>query len=435
MIHWEEPAPHVGLAILDRPERRNALNAEQCDALRGHLEANHHLRAIVFAGRGHVVLRRRRHRAPHRRAHRASRTARRTRSGPAFELLCDEIEHHPAPIIAAVHGPAIGAGTQLVVACDFRVAGPDAVFGIPASKLGIVLSPANVRRLVQLVGHHNAKDLLVTSRYVDRDEANRLGLVTRYVDHARGGAIAFASEIAALAPITVQGHKRAVNLVQRGRRARRRRGRRGARPGAAGVPQRRPPGGPRRVRGEADRELRRPLTPAGQPRRSASSFSDRPRAVGRVAHHGPRPAGRPARATTGTRCRRRIPRATSRRRPARARSRGRSAGRRRSRRSGPGSSRPAVAGVTISPASSARQNRSTSASVVASPPSPAPTTGRCSTFVPPVVRGSRPRGRASGVSERWNPVAVRPAGVSTSSSSSAANGTMLTRSAMSASST
>jgi enoyl-CoA hydratase/carnithine racemase len=66
---------------------------------------------------------------------------------------------------------------------------------------------------VQLVGHHNARDLLVTSRYVDRDEANRLGLVTRYVDHARGGAISFASEIAALAPITVQAHKRAVNLM------------------------------------------------------------------------------------------------------------------------------------------------------------------------------------------------------------------------------
>jgi len=212
MIHWEEPAPHVGLAILDRPERRNALNAEQCDALRGYLEANHHLRAIVLAGEGtsfcagaDIVRRTAEHTGL---AHGKEDSFR-----PAFELLCDEIEHHPAPIIAAVHGPAIGAGTQLVVACDFRVAGPDAVFGIPASKLGIVLSPANVRRLVQLIGPHNAKDLLVTSRYVNRDEANRLGLVTRYVDHARGGAIAFASEIAALAPITVQGHKRAVNLV------------------------------------------------------------------------------------------------------------------------------------------------------------------------------------------------------------------------------
>jgi enoyl-CoA hydratase len=212
MVHWQEPAPHVGLAIFDRPERRNAMNAEIVDELRGHLERNHHLRAIVFAGEGSsfcagadIVRRTEEHTGL---AHGKQDSFR-----PAFERLCDEIDSHPAPIIAAVHGPAIGAGTQLVVACDFRVAGPDAVFGIPASKLGIVLSPANVRRLVQLVGHHNARDLLVTSRYVDRDEANRLGLVTRYVDHARGGALAFASEIAALAPITVQSHKRAVNLM------------------------------------------------------------------------------------------------------------------------------------------------------------------------------------------------------------------------------
>ena len=211
MIHWQEPAPLVGLAILDRPERRNALNAELCDELRGHLERNHHLRAVVIAGEGSsfcagadIVRRTAEHTGL---AHGKEDSFR-----PAFELLCDAIEHHPAPIIAAVHGPAIGAGTQLVVACDFRVAGPDAVFGIPASKLGIVLSPANIRRLVQLVGEHNAKDLLVTSRYVDRDEARRLGLVTREVVDTRTDAIAFASEIAALAPITVQSHKRAVNL-------------------------------------------------------------------------------------------------------------------------------------------------------------------------------------------------------------------------------
>jgi enoyl-CoA hydratase len=211
MIHWHEPAPHVGMAVLDRPERRNALNAEICDELRGHLERNHDLRAIVFAGEGtsfcagaDIVRRTEEHTGL---AHGKEDSFR-----PAFELLCDEIEHHPAPVIAAVHGPAIGAGTQLVVACDFRVAGPDAVFGIPASKLGIVLSPANVRRLVQLVGQHHAKDLLVTSRYVDRDEANRLGLVTRCVDDTRADAVAFASEIAALAPITVRSHKRAVTL-------------------------------------------------------------------------------------------------------------------------------------------------------------------------------------------------------------------------------
>lgn len=212
MIRWETPAHHVGLAILDRPERRNALNAEMCDALRGYLEAAPDLRAVVIAGEGtafcagaDIVRRTADHSGL---AHGKEDSFR-----PAFELLCDAIENYPAPVIAAVHGPAIGAGTQFAVACDFRVAGPDAVFGVPASKLGIVLSPANITRLVRLVGHSNARDLLVTSRYVDRDEAGRLGLVTRTVVDARDEALAFASDIAALAPITVQGHKRAVNLV------------------------------------------------------------------------------------------------------------------------------------------------------------------------------------------------------------------------------
>ena len=212
MIHWETPAPHVGLAILDRQDRRNALNAEMCDELRGHLESAHDLRAIVVAGEGSAfcagadIVRRTED-------HGGLAHGRNDSFRPAFELLCNEIEQHPAPVIAAVHGPAIGAGTQFVVACDFRVAGPKAVFGIPASKLGIVLSPANVTRLVQLIGHSHARDLLVTSRYLDRDEANRLGLVTRFASEARADALKFAAEIAALAPITVQGHKRAVNLV------------------------------------------------------------------------------------------------------------------------------------------------------------------------------------------------------------------------------
>ncbi len=212
MIRWETPADHVGLAILDRPERRNALNAELCDALRGHLEAAPDLRAVVIAGEGtafcagaDIVRRTADHSGL---AHGKQDSFR-----PAFELLCNAIENYPAPVIAAVHGPAIGAGTQFAVACDFRIAGPDAVFGVPASKLGIVLSPANITRLVRLVGHSNARDLLVTSRYVDRDEARRIGLVTRTVSDTRAEALAFASEIAALAPITVQGHKRAVNLV------------------------------------------------------------------------------------------------------------------------------------------------------------------------------------------------------------------------------
>lgn len=212
MIRWDEPAAHVGVAILDRPERRNALNAELCDELRGHFERSHHLRAVVIVGEGSAfcagadIVRRT---ADHGGLQHGGEDSFR----PAFELLLDSIEHHPAPVIAAVHGPAIGAGTQLVVACDFRVAGPNAVFGIPASKLGIVLSSANIRRLALLVGQSAARDLLITSRQLDRDGAEQLGLVTRRVEDVRAEAIEFASQIAALAPVTVQAHKRALNLV------------------------------------------------------------------------------------------------------------------------------------------------------------------------------------------------------------------------------
>lgn len=212
MIRWETPADHLGHAILDRPERRNALNADLCDDLRSRLDSSPGLRAVVISGEGTAfcagadVVRRTED-------HRGLEHGNGDSFRPAFELLCDAIETYPAPVIAAVQGPAIGAGTQLAVACDFRIAGPDAVFGVPASKLGIVLSPANIARLVRLVGPGHASDLLVTSRYVDRDEAVRLGLVTRSVLDARAGALEFAAEIALLAPITVQSHKRAVKLV------------------------------------------------------------------------------------------------------------------------------------------------------------------------------------------------------------------------------
>jgi enoyl-CoA hydratase len=132
---------------------------------------------------------------------------------PAFELVLDAIVGHPAPVIAAVNGPALGAGMQLAVACDLRVVAPGATFGIPAAKLGVLLSPANIRRLATLVGQPAARDLLMTGRALDVAESERLGLVQRRADDARAAGLALAKEIAALAPLSVQGHKRALNLV------------------------------------------------------------------------------------------------------------------------------------------------------------------------------------------------------------------------------
>ncbi len=221
MIHWERRG-RVALATLDRHDRRNALHAEGCDELRGHLADAGDVRAVVITGAGSAFcagadLGTRFELLPpsseEQEAGGEWHEERRDTFRPAFEELLDVIVHHPAPVIAAIHGPAIGAGTQLAVACDLRVVGPDATFGIPAGKLGIHLHWTNIERLVQLVGPAHARDLLLSSRIVDVDDADRMGLVSRREDDPIAVAVEWAEELAGLAPLTVAGHKRALELV------------------------------------------------------------------------------------------------------------------------------------------------------------------------------------------------------------------------------
>jgi enoyl-CoA hydratase len=212
VIRWELHREHVGLATIDRPDRRNALNAELCDDLRGHLEAANGLRAVVITGEGVAFC------AGADIMRRAQDTGGLEHGGadtfrPAFELLLDTIVDHPAPVIAAVNGAALGAGMQLAVACDLRVVAPAAKLGIPAAKLGVLLSAPNIRRLAVLMGQGAARDILLTGRTISVDEAREHGFAQRVSDDARATALEIAAEIAALAPLSVQGHKRALNVV------------------------------------------------------------------------------------------------------------------------------------------------------------------------------------------------------------------------------
>ena len=132
---------------------------------------------------------------------------------PAFERLLDEIVGFPAPVIAAVNGAALGAGMQLAVACDLRVAAPNAMFGIPAGRLGVLISAINVQRLVQAVGQPIARDVLMTARTLDIDVASAAGFVQRRAEDAVAEAEALAQEIAGLAPLSISGHKSMLNRV------------------------------------------------------------------------------------------------------------------------------------------------------------------------------------------------------------------------------
>jgi enoyl-CoA hydratase len=200
----------VGVVTIDRPERRNALNGELCSQLGDVLVDNSDQLAVVITGAGtafcagaDLVTR----------FEGAEGEAVVDTFRPSFEEALDAIAGYRAPVIAAVNGPAIGAGMQLAVACDLRVAGPGARFSIPGGKLGVHLSPKNIWRLALLVGQGAARDFLLAGRSVDVDEAVRLRVVERVSDDALRDAVAVAGEIAASAPLTMQGHKRALNLV------------------------------------------------------------------------------------------------------------------------------------------------------------------------------------------------------------------------------
>jgi len=107
----------------------------------------------------------------------------------SFALLAqrvlDKIEAFPKPVVAAVNGYALGAGCELCMACDLRVAAETARFGQPEVKLGIIPGFAGTQRLARLVGKARAKELIFTGEMITAAEADRIGLVNRVVPTER----------------------------------------------------------------------------------------------------------------------------------------------------------------------------------------------------------------------------------------------------------
>jgi enoyl-CoA hydratase len=145
--------------------------------------------------------------------------------GIAYERRIDEIldrlERVAKPTIAQVQGVAAGGGCAIALTCDLRVATPDSTFGIPIARtLGNCLSGATCSRLVDLMGPGLVKDVLFTGRFMDGVEAHARGLVTRLepgetIDQA---VEAYATRIAANAPLTLRATKEAVRRILAGRR-------------------------------------------------------------------------------------------------------------------------------------------------------------------------------------------------------------------------
>jgi enoyl-CoA hydratase/carnithine racemase len=200
----------VATLTLNRPEARNALSADMCDVLSmavGELDRDPEARAVVVKGAGPVFC---------------SGADFAGVSGPdatyflaSFERMLETLARLRLPTIAAIRGAALGGGLQLATVCDFRVAADDAKIGIPSSKIGIVVNFENVQRLVLLAGIAVAKEVLMTGQTYSGTDASRVGLVNRAVpaDDVEPQAHSLAADVAARAPLSVQGAKKAVQIV------------------------------------------------------------------------------------------------------------------------------------------------------------------------------------------------------------------------------
>jgi enoyl-CoA hydratase len=118
----------------------------------------------------------------------------------------------PQPLIAAVHGYVLGSGIEIALCCDLRVASEDARFGLPEVGLGIIPAAGGTQTLPRVIGRARALEMLLTNRWIDGEEAHRIGLVNRVVprDKLLETAEEMAKKIASYPPRAVRNAKQAV---------------------------------------------------------------------------------------------------------------------------------------------------------------------------------------------------------------------------------
>jgi enoyl-CoA hydratase len=122
------------------------------------------------------------------------------------------LEVMPKPTIAAINGFALGGGCELALACDLRYASSKARLGQPEIELGIVPGWGGTQRLARVCGLGAAKELILTGRLIDAEEALRIGLVNAIADPVLDHALDVAEQLAAKSPVALRVAKRLLNL-------------------------------------------------------------------------------------------------------------------------------------------------------------------------------------------------------------------------------
>jgi enoyl-CoA hydratase len=213
-----EVLDQTGLIWLNRPEKMNALSAEMWDGLpraAESLSADPEVRVIVVAARGPafcvgIDLQMLSSLAPEGESETARRMAvyqRIKQLQATFNALADS----PKPVIAAIQGYCLGAGIDLITACDIRLASAEATFGVRETPMGLVADVGTLQRLPAIIGPGPVAEMVFSGLDIDATRALRIGLVNEvYPDPETTlkAALEMASVIASNSPLVVQGAKR-----------------------------------------------------------------------------------------------------------------------------------------------------------------------------------------------------------------------------------
>ena len=200
-------ASGIAHVVLNRPAQRNAMTLEMWRGMArvfGELNATRDVRAIMLSGAGGNFS----VGADISEFGKVRSTARQAEDYEvAVDASSDAIARTSKPTFAVIEGYCLGGGCHLALACDFRIAAPDAAIGIPAAKLSIIYGVRSTQRLLALVGLTAAKRILYSAARAPAQEALAIGLVDEVGQDPLGIAQARAAEYAQNAPLSIAGAK------------------------------------------------------------------------------------------------------------------------------------------------------------------------------------------------------------------------------------
>lgn len=201
----------VGIITLNRPRELNALNREmvrQIGAACQEMAVNPEIRALIITGEPHF--------AAGADIGDMLDLSPEKADGFSFRHVMAEIENLPKPVIAAMQGYALGAGLELALVCDLRIASPEARFGLPEIKLGIFPGAGGTIRLPRLIGPAHAKMMIYTGNMIDAPQAMNWGLIDIIEADPLEAGLKLATALTCRPPVALKLAKRCINQAFEG---------------------------------------------------------------------------------------------------------------------------------------------------------------------------------------------------------------------------